>query len=170
MIDPAIVLAMVLSVAPAKAPWSGTYNATAQAIADAADTTEEAAILVSLARFESSLNPAAVGDCRGKEKTLRNCQSLGLFQVSKHHASAMCLLIPDCAARHAVRLVRESMRICGPGPNQLAWYATGGPSCRSNIKASAHRMFLARRLLRLVPQGPSRPSDTSTGQPVASSP
>lgn len=147
------VLSWMLALTPA-APWSGTFEATADAIAEAATAhplypgvdgpRRTAALLVSLSSFESAFDPAAVGD---------RSRSYGLFQVSTAHAPVAELVDPRTASEHAIRLLRASMWICRdrPGADQLAWYAHGGAGCATDersVRLSRHRVQRASALLR----------------------
>lgn len=109
-----------------------------------------AALLVAFAKFESSFDPHALGDCSpGKPKTVQNCQSLGMWQISKAHAPADELLEPETAVVHARKLLAQSAKICSgrPPEERYAWYAAGGDGCKeSGFTASKHRFWLARKI------------------------
>lgn len=143
------VLSLMIGLQPL-APWRESYPETASAIARASRTfpafegangaKRTAALLVSLAWFESRFDPQAHGD---------HGQSLGLFQISRVHAKSVELLEPNYAPYHALSLIRRSFEVCRSKPvdERLAWYAAGGDGCSdAGIRKSAHRMALARRL------------------------
>lgn len=146
-----LVLVLMVTIAPAT-PWRESYPETAQGIADAVEESEPlfagddgrmrtAALLVSLAYFESTFKPSAVGD-RGS--------SLGLFQTSRHWVRMSAdeyLRDAKEQAKTALALVRESFSACAARPldARLAWYASG--SCSRGGAASTHRVGLAKRLL-----------------------
>ena len=144
------ILIAMIALQP-RAAWRESYAETAQAIADVAEESplfdgatgraKTAALLVSLARFESNFQPGAVGD-HGKSR--------GLFQVQGHGT----LDEPHDAARAAVAELRASLRVCRKRPleERLAFYAGGGPAphdadgCPVNddaVKKSRHRVALA---------------------------
>jgi hypothetical protein len=143
------VLAMLFTLQP-EAPWTDTYFETAQAIVDASEESplfkgedgpqRTAAVLVSLAWFESRFDQEALGD---------HGRSCGLFQIQPRTSGKTCeeLQDADTAAREAIRLIRESFRVCARRPfsERLAWYAGGG-SCSRGLRASRHRLGLARRI------------------------
>ncbi len=124
------ILSLMLLLQPT-APWSGTYAATATAIDqvvheqpslftdDLEGLQKTAAVLVSLAWFESTFKPNAVGG-GGRFR--------GLYQTGGHGD----LADPVVATRVALALVRESFELCRARPleERLAYYAAGGASCR----------------------------------------
>jgi hypothetical protein len=141
-------------------PWEATYPATADALAAAAiaeplfDGARGAEhtldLLVSLAWFESHFNPTAVGD---------GGASVGLFQIAPATAGATRaqLLDPAQAAPIAIRLLRQSRRICKGRPveEQLAWYARGGGGCSDKgYELSRHRWAKAKWLYTAHPLVP----------------
>jgi len=138
------ILALMLLVQP-RAPWRASYEATAAAIAQVVEESEPlfqgplgrprtAALLVSLAWFESTLKPDAMGD---------HGQAHGLYQVHGHGE----LVDPLEATRVALELVRQSFRACRARPleERLAWYAGGGYDCSSPssaaLRKSRHRVL-----------------------------
>lgn len=154
MIPVILLAAWVLSAMHAlvpRAPWLDSYPSTALAIAAASESAplfagdagprRTAALLLAVARHESSFDPAALGD-RGA--------SVGLFQVNPSTAekSRAELLDPASAAPVAAELLRRSMRACAarPLPERLSWYAGGGPSCPATpgaLRASREMMSIA---------------------------
>lgn len=149
------ILSLMVSLQPVdRTPWADTFASTALAI-DQVVLEEEplyrgpdgkertAALLVSLAWFESRFRVDAVGD---------HGQSIGLYQVSKAHAPREELLGAASATRVALGLIRESQRVCAGRalPEQLGWYASGGRAC-GGLAKSRHRMGLAAKLVREHP-------------------
>lgn len=144
------ILVLMTQLEP-KTPWVDTYPKTAAAIAEAAKRdplfagdegiTRTAVTLVSLAWFESKFQPDAMGD-KGK--------SCGAFQIQPSTSGLSCDVLrdPDLAAPEAIRLMRQSFRICRARPleERLAWYAGGSASCDRGLRHSRHRMALARNL------------------------
>lgn len=135
------------------APWADTYGSTAAAIAEAATAhplwpgedgpRRTAALLVAVAKFESEMDPNAVGDAG---------QSRGMYQIDTSHAPAAELTDPRAASEVAIRLLRDSMWICRTRPEaeRLAWFAHGGVGCPSDERSgrlSRHRWGLAEKLL-----------------------
>ena len=104
-----------------------------------------AAILVSLAWYESRFHKSVVGD-QGK--------SFGLFQIqpptAKH--SANMLLNPREASYIAVDLIRTSFGACRnqPWESRLSWYisSNGCPTHPVIVKKSMSRMLTAERILK----------------------
>lgn len=144
------VIGLMLQLQP-NSPWIDTYFDTAIAITEAAEQSplfrgddgakQTAAILVSLSWFESRFQPDAVGD---------NGSSCGAFQIQPRTSTRYTcaeLQDPAYAAGEAIRLIRQSFRVCAarPLPERLAWFAGGG-SCVRGIRESKHRMALAKRL------------------------
>jgi hypothetical protein len=124
------LLSLMLLLQPT-APWSGTNGATAAAIDqvvqeeaslftdDLEGRQKTAAVLVSLAWFESTFKPNAVGG-GGRFR--------GLYQIGGRGN----LSDPLTATRAALALVRPSFELCRARPleERLAYYAAGGVSCR----------------------------------------
>jgi hypothetical protein len=143
------VLSLMINLQPL-APWRESYPDTATAIARASSTfpvfegaygaKRTAALLVSLAWFESRFDPQAKGD---------HGASLGLFQINGSHAKSIELLEPAWAPYHALSLIKRSFEVCHAQPvdDRLSWYAAGGVGCsEAGAIKSRHRMALARRL------------------------
>jgi Transglycosylase SLT domain len=102
---------------------------------------------VALAWHESRFVETAKGD---------HGASLGLFQISPPTAAAPAadLLAAETAAPIAIRLLRQSFRICKreTPDHALAWYAAGGNGCLAKgFQASAHRIALAKRIYKKHP-------------------
>jgi hypothetical protein len=146
------ILGLMLLMQP-RAPWLATYAITSASIAEVVEAERPlfdgahgrertAALLVSLAWFESTFQPDALGD-KGKAH--------GLYQVHGHGE----LGEPLEATRVALAMIRQSFAICRARPleERLAWYAQGGADCSAMsaeaLKKSRHRiakaMWLARR-------------------------
>ncbi len=150
------ILALMVSLQPVdRTPWADTFAETALAVdqvvrdepplfkgVDGRQRT--AALLVSLAWFESRFRGDAEGD---------HGQSLGLYQISRAHAPRQELLGAASATRRALALIRTSQRVCAARPleEQLGWYASGGSSC-GGLTKSRHRVNLAGKLLREHPR------------------
>lgn len=138
-------LAAILHVAP----WMGAQPTRAEelagAIADAAASREEVAMLVSIAWWESgqSFDPRRAGD-RG--------HSVSVFQlwVCPGPRCAPVRTSERYAAREAVGMARGSLAACRKlsPENRLAQYTTG--RCQTNREARV-RWGTAQRLLREVP-------------------
>jgi hypothetical protein len=154
------ILSLMVILQPS-APWKATYEGTARAIDDVAhaepayagdDGPERtAALLVSIAWYESRFDPRAVlEDADGA--------SLGLFQVHDSNLHRLRIVHPDAledpraSARAALFLIRESFRVCGkrPADELLAMYASGRGRCDvpEGVRASRRRMRLAATMLR----------------------
>lgn len=144
------ILAIMIAMQPT-APWRSTYEATARAITDvvteqeplfAGDLGRErtAVLLVSVAWFESTFKPGAVGD-KGA--------SHGLYQVQGHGD----LTDPHDATRAALGMMRASFRVCRERPivEALGWYAAGGNDCDRGLRESRHRVARALWLFRRYP-------------------
>ncbi len=161
------ILSLMLVLQP-QAPWRATYEATAAAIAATVQREEPlfageqgrertAALLVSLAWFESRFDAHALGD---------HGRSHGLYQIQEHGE----LADPADATRAALGMLRESFRVCRARPleERLGWYAAGGPDCSRGLRESRHRVARAMWLFRTHPPiavdslamgGKVRPSD-----------
>jgi hypothetical protein len=144
------VLSLMIAVQP-NAPWRDTYESTAHAIAKVVAEEEPlfagelgrertAAVLVSIAWFESTFNPAAVGD---------HGRSRGLYQIQGEGE----LSDPVEATRVALRLVRASFRVCRARTmdERLGWYAAGGKDCERGLRESRHRLLKAKWLVKNRP-------------------
>lgn len=157
-----MMLACLPKSAP-PAPWASTYDATAEGMAhviqdpaerplyEGADGRERtAALLVSLAWFESTFKPGAVGDCGADGEKPRACKpgelgrSHGLFQVQ----GAGDLTDTRAATRAALVLLRQSFKACKKRPPSewLGWYAAGGNDCDRGLSESRHRFQKAQWL------------------------
>lgn len=162
------VVGLITALEPS-APWRGTYERTAEAIArvaeseplfeddkDGRDKAEErtAALLVSVAWYESRLRP----DARSK-----NGKWLCLFQIDKRHLDdpQKALTDPEVCTRVAVGMLRQSMKVCRarPANERLAFFMSG--TCDRGLAESRYRMFLGSKLLR------DHPVPTETGGGVA---
>lgn len=129
------------------APWSDTFEDTAEAIADAAESrpflgTPErtAALLTAWAFHESTFKPAAHGD---------GGRSIGLFQIQPRTlgiSDAWLLEDPGFASRTAARLLATSARLCKAMAtnDQYSWYASGkcnaagARASRIRVSTAAH--------------------------------
>lgn len=180
MVDPSWVLSLMLAVQPS-APWRATYESTAEAIAWEAsaspaygDEYRTAAVLVSLAWFESTLQPDARGDC-----TLHGApSSCAVAGAVPHSFCLMQIHESNLAGLHTTRaevqsdvracvraglsLVHTSLRVCRAAPveERLRWYAGGGAACPENDDArrkAKHRFLRARALLAANPPPKAEP-------------
>lgn len=156
------ILAMMVALQPPEStPWADSYLTTAAAIATAVETepplfagpdavAKTAAAMVALSWFESRFDVGAVGD---------HGRSHGLYQIERSNLSEgvteeTIKLDAELATREAMRLLRQSMRICRNEKPDFgwAWYAAGGRGCRTpGFVKSAHRIALGRRLFRENP-------------------
>src|ERR1051326_1840845 len=109
MIEATTILMWMLRLQP-EAPWSSSFPRTAAIIAARAqeDPVEgnpewTAALLTSIAWHESRFDPRAVNPDSGTR---------GLWQVSTHWARPFLLDDPETASLVALRLIRESFRVC----------------------------------------------------------
>jgi soluble lytic murein transglycosylase-like protein len=149
------VLAAMVSL-EASPPWAGTYAETAEAIADVAleaplfdgeaGPLRTAALLTSLAWFESRFDPRAVGD---------HGRSVCLLQVHASNHAALgvtrdeLLDDPRTCLRAGVKMIRQSFAVCARRPllERLSHYAAGGAGCERGRRESRHRVGLAIRLV-----------------------
>jgi hypothetical protein len=135
------------------APWKDSYETTAQAITKAVaqelplfsgerGRERTAALLVSLAWFESRFNKNAVGD---------HGAAHGLYQQHDHGT----LEDPFEASVVAIQQMRASSRICKSRPieEMLGWYAAGGNDCNRGLRESRHRVLKAFWLFKNHPPG-----------------
>lgn len=137
------------------APWSDTYEKTAEAIARVSeseplfavdDRGEErtATLLVALAWYESRFKPSAKS---------KNGRWYCLYQVDKSYFAEpeKALSDQEMCTRTAVKLLRKSLELCkGRAPeDRLAQYTSG--QCDRGGLESRYRMFLARKLLKEHP-------------------
>lgn len=175
MIDPAWVLALMLKAEPAheQSPWRDTYESTAAAIAKAADRNplplgadaaeRTAALLVSVAWFESHFQPNAEGDkpkladgSRGRARSVcamqvheSNYAQLGVTRAALQEDVQTCF-------DTGLRLLHVSFGVCRARPleHRVAHYAGGGNGCPTNGEAtskSIHRVKKALELYKAVP-------------------
>lgn len=157
------VVGLLTALEP-KAPWSSTYEKTAEAIARAAeseplfdidDQGEErtAAVLVAVAWYESRLNPRA----RSK-----NGRWYCLYQLDKRYLPDFqkSLTDPEMCTHAAMKLLRKSLSMCKARPKneRLAAFMSG--RCDHGGVQSRYRMFLANKLLKEHPLPPP-PSEAS---------
>lgn len=152
------VLALMLLVQP-KAPWSATYEKTAEAIARVSldkplfagksGPAETAVVLVATAWFESTFKPDAVGD-QGR--------SFCLFQIERTNHKQLgvtkeqLLADPYACTLAAREMMRISFNVCKGRPREelLGHYASGGDSC-AGLAASRNRMLKAKWMLAKMP-------------------
>lgn len=152
------ILSLMVAMQP-EAPWKDTYASTASAIDQAVHEEEPlfendpvgrektAALLVSLAWFESTFRPNAVGG-RGRLR--------GLYQIGGRGD----LSDPLRASRAAIELLRDSFRACAARPveERLVVYAAGGTTCKEArpavLKKSRDRVAKARWLVKRFPPPP----------------
>ncbi|MDB4944374.1 MAG: hypothetical protein JWP97_3908 [Labilithrix sp.] len=143
------VVGLLVALEPS-APWRPTFEKTAEAIARVAESDplfdergEErtAALLVSIAWYESRLKPNA----RSK-----NGQWLCLYQVDKRHLPEpqKALEDPELCTRAALKIIRASLQACTRQrpDDRLAQFMSG--SCERGGTESRYRMFLASKLLK----------------------
>ncbi|MCW5836843.1 MAG: transglycosylase SLT domain-containing protein [Labilithrix sp.] len=151
------VVGLLAALEP-KAPWSDTYEKTAEAIARvseseplfaADDRGEErtATLLVAIAWYESRLKPSA----RSK-----NGRWYCLYQLDKSYLpnAEKALSDPEMCTRAAVKILRKSLAMCKARPpnERLAAFMSG--QCDRGGAESRYRMFLANKLLREHPMPP----------------
>jgi hypothetical protein len=167
MVTAKFVLAMMLLAEP-HSPFVSTFEKTAEAIADAANaspvfdgedgTDRTAALLVSVAWYESRFQVDAAGDC-AKKTAVGTCaggkpRSFGLFQIHEsNHAwlgvtREQITADPEVAAAAALKMIHASFVICRARPleGRLGWYARGGSGCPEESRESKHRVLKARWL------------------------
>lgn len=147
------VVGLMAALEPS-APWRGTYEKTAEAIARVAESEplyeekggEErtAALLVAVAWYESRLKPNAKSG---------NGQWYCLFQIDKRHLPdpQKALDDPEVCARAGIKIIKQSMQKCAQKPHddRLAVFMSG--SCEKGVADSRYRMFLAAKLMREHP-------------------
>jgi Transglycosylase SLT domain len=156
------VMGLLAALEPS-APWSNTYEKTAEAIARVSeseplfavdDNGEErtASLLVAIAWYESRLNPAA----RSK-----NGPWYCLYQLDKSYLpdAQKSLSDQEMCTRAAVKILRKSLAMCKARPldERLAAFMSG--QCDRGGVQSRHRMFLAKKLLK---EHPTPPPDGGT--------
>lgn len=146
------VVGLMAALEPS-APWRGTYEKTAEAIARVAESEplfeekgEErtASLLVSLAWYESRFKANAKSS---------NGQWYCLYQIDKRHLAdpEKALQDPEVCSRAAVKILRTSLKACEKHPldERLAVFMSG--ACDRGVADSKYRMFLAGKLLREHP-------------------
>lgn len=169
-----VLAAMTQAQPPAKTPWADTYATTAEALATVAEeeplfdgkdgARRTASWFVSVAWFESTFKPDAVGD-KG--------QSVCLFQIGVSNLKGLGVtkneLLTDVAActRAARRMMKASIGVCSKRPLEdwLGQYAAGGDSCGGpegqGLRESRHRVRKAIWLFSNIPFADSRPTSGS---------
>jgi hypothetical protein len=167
MAVPVAWVASLLAVLQPSAPWSSTYERTAEAIAHASESdplfpvedrgeARTAALLVAVAWHESRFKPDAVS---------ANRRGLCLYQLDRSFFDEpkKALSDPDLCARTAIKILRRSLEACrGRAPNErLAVFVSG--TCDRGGPESRYRMSLAQRLLREHPMPP--PAAVQTAPP-----
>ena len=148
------VVGLLAALEP-KAPWSHTYEKTAEAIARVSESEplfapeekgEErtAALLVSIAWYESRLKPNAKS---------ANGRWYCLYQLGKAYLpdAEKSLTDPEMCTRAAVKVLRKSLDLCKTRPleERLANYVSG--ACNRGGVESRYRFHLARKLLKEHP-------------------
>lgn len=170
MVDPALVLGVLTKLSSPSPSPSMKLEETAKAIAHHASRSpihglneeKTAAILISIAKFESDFIADAEGDCMTPAKLLVASKSGRCPSGSKPHS--FCLMqigesnfaslgvtreeiqtdVGKCVET-GLRLIEISFRTCSHKPleERLRHYAGGGPVCTDNEDAktkSVHRM------------------------------
>lgn len=146
------VVSLMTALEPA-APWKDTYEATASAIAKAAESdplfgegSEErtATLLVAIAWYESRLKPSAKS---------ADGQFMCLFQVDKRYFEEGETPLTDqtVCTKKAIGIVKKSLAKCASNPQdeRLAAFTSG--TCDKGLAASRYRTFLGGKLLREHP-------------------
>ena len=146
------VVGLMVALEPS-APWRPTYGKTAEAIARVAESEplfddhgEErtAALLVSIAWYESRLKPNAKSS-----NGLWYC----LFQIDKRQLADpdKALADPEVCTRAAIKIIRTSLQKCASRPTdeRLAMFMSG--TCDKGLADSRYRSFLATKLLKEHP-------------------
>lgn len=146
------VVGLLVALEP-NAPWRGSYEKTAEAIARVSeseplfeDKGEErtAALLVAVAWYESRLKPNAKS---------ANGQWYCLYQIDKRHLPdpQKALDDPEVCTRAAVKILKASLEMCKKRPveERLAAFMSG--SCAKGLPDSRYRSFLAKKLLKEHP-------------------
>lgn len=111
--------------------------------ADDADRVKCSSVLVSIAFREGSFQPHVIGD-KGASYGTWQINLPGKAKTIEGWSGPLLLDDTQAAARVALRMVRESFRICPAAP--LSFYAEGPRGCTSprGQRISADRMNLAR--------------------------
>lgn len=148
------VLGLLAALEP-KAPWSHTYEKTAEAIARVSESEplfapedggEErtASLLVSIAWYESRLKPNAKS---------ANGRWYCLYQLGKSYLPdpEKSLTDPEMCTRAAVKVLRRSLDLCKSRrlEERLANFMSG--QCDRGGAQSRQRFFLAKKLLKEHP-------------------
>jgi hypothetical protein len=146
------VVGLMVALEPS-APWRGTYEKTAEAIARVSesdplfeDKGEErtATLLVALAWYESRF--------KANVKSSNN-QWYCLFQIDKRHLPdpQKALDDPEVCTRAAVKILKASFEMCkrSKPEDRLAAFVSG--ACDKGLPESRYRMFLANKLLKEHP-------------------
>lgn len=159
------VVGLLMALEPT-APWSNTYEKTAEAIARAAESdplfadeeggeARTASLLVSLAWHESRLRP----DAKSKDGRF-----LCLYQVARSYLPEpkKALQDPETCTRAAMRILKRSFQTCTKRPlsERLAIYISG--YCERGHPQSRMRMRLADKLLEEHPLPPPSREATTT--------
>lgn len=153
------------------APWRSTYESTAVSIARAANANplpfsadrEErtAALLVSVAWFESAFKQNAEGDFVGVGSS-RRPTSFCLLQVAESNFRALKVTRDevqtniDRCVDAGLRMMHVSWAVCRGEPleRRMDHYAAGGPTCaRPRHDEGGHRIRKAQALYRRRPPG-----------------
>jgi hypothetical protein len=152
---PVAWVAGLLAALEPSAPWSDTYDRTAEAIARAAEAeplypaedqgeARTASLLVAIAWYESRFKPNAVS----KDK-----RAYCLYQLDRSYfpEPGKALVDADLCTRTAITVLRTSLQRCrARAPNdRLAFYMSG--QCDRGGPESRYRMYLASRLLKEHP-------------------
>lgn len=161
------------------APWRETYEATAAAMAESANSdslfaaddgpARTVAYYVSVSWFESNHNPRAEGDCRDSKGASVDCKTAGatphsfcLGQIHDSNFAALgvtrdALLEDVGTCVHAMHvMLKQSLHLCSarwPSEQEawLSWYTGGGPDCETRTTKSAHRVLKAKWLFARFP-------------------
>jgi hypothetical protein len=185
IVDPAWILTLMVSREPAS-PYRDTFGATAEAIATTASReplpgfseNETAALIASVAWFESRFQPNAEGDCTDAARRVSvDCRRPGAiprsFCAMQIHETnlagygtsrAEILGSIDRCIVIGLRIMRESFRVCARRARgeRLAWYAAGGGECSRKedaIRKSKHRIALGDYFARLPRPAPTPPQE-----------
>jgi hypothetical protein len=156
------VLGLMIALEP-EAPWRGTYQKTAEAIAHIAeaeplafgakdkdaDPARTAALLVAVAWAESHLRPNAKS---------RKGPYYCLYQLHRSHLPdpQQALDDPEVCTRAAMKLFRASFDKCNKQPvdERLAVFAAS--TCEKGVRQSRYRMYIAKKLLKEHPAPAAR--------------
>lgn len=156
------VLALMLKLQPeASVPWRSTYEATATAVAKAANASplfagddgpaKSAALAVSVMWFESHFKPDAAGDFVTNARGEKRATSFCAFQISETNFQYLGVTreqiqtdIQTCVDS-GFRMMHASFKICSGSAwkleDRLNQYATGGGACvRPKHDEGAHRV------------------------------